>query len=202
MNLQEQINRVKQMMGVINEEMKIPEFIRRRFNFDDKKIIIEMKKNALYLTFNYPKMWVEKATKLSAGYTFWELMPDIDLDDIDEETTDKYGQIMSEYFFKLYGQEVMDYLVEIYNSQDQESDGFKYIFIKHSERYGGNGFSEGFETWFKLLSKFGSWFPFDWSSIKTKLDKMTKGGEILISSPNDEHNTMGYYFSVKKRPLT
>jgi hypothetical protein len=70
-------------------------------------------------------------------------------------------------------------------------------------RYGGNGFSESFETWNKLLRAYSSWFPdLDWAEVKSKLDnKMSDGQPLLIKSPKDKNNTMGYYFSVIKRKL-
>ena len=64
-------------------------------------------------------------------------------------------------------------------------------FKKHSERHGGSGFSETFNTWDDLILRFGYWMPLEWDEVKRKLDDKNEG-QILISSPGEPTNTMNY----------
>ena len=97
-----------------------------------------------------------------------------------------------------YEDDVIEYMTRVIGTFNGP-DTHKYTFKKHSERHGGSGFSETFNTWDDLILRFGYWMALEWDEIKRKLDTFDKG-QILISSPGEPTNTMNYYFSIKKMP--
>lgn len=97
-----------------------------------------------------------------------------------------------------YEDDVIEYMTRVIGTFNGP-DTHKYTFKKHSERHGGRGFSETFNTWDDLILRFGYWMSLEWDEIKRKLDTFDKG-QILISSPGEPTNTMNYYFSIKKMP--
>ena len=95
-----------------------------------------------------------------------------------------------------YEDDVIEYMTRVIGTLNGP-DTHKYRFKKHSERHGGSGFSETFNTWDDLILRFGYWMSLEWDEIKRKLDTFDKG-QILISSPGEPTNTMNYYFSIEK----
>jgi hypothetical protein len=188
MNLQYNIRRI------LREETQIPIHIRRRLKFGDTVDVF--KKNSLrYMD----ERSVIKAIAKGANYTGSEMVP-YDEDD-DSYSWDEHGDItniLSEYLISEYGDEVREYLEKTLPEGSFDDDGFKYIFWRHSETHGGSGFSESYPTWGKLMVNKGWWFPINWWEVKSELDRLGQC-DLTILKPGDKHNTMGYYFSIRKR---
>jgi hypothetical protein len=192
MNLKESIRRI------LKEETKIPIYILRRLDFSN--ISDQMKDGALR-KFNKNESLDDIIDKASR-YVAYELMPweDPQGDEIPENDYEDWVETLKEYIFHKYGEEAKEYVKRVTPDDIFNNDGNKYVFYKHSEQNGGNGFSESFDTWGDLILRYGWWFPLDWDEIKSNLDKMDEGKKIILK-PNDKHNTYGYYFSIiKKNP--
>ena len=78
--------------------------------------------------------------------------------------------------------------------------GYKTVgYVSHTMLSKTNGFTQGFDSWYQLLERFGSWFPIDWWEVKKELDKK-EYGSVLIMRPGDKLNEYGYYFTILKKP--
>jgi hypothetical protein len=183
---------------ILKEETQLPISLRRRFRGGDQSILNDMKQYAASQMFNYPKLNKKTVVMNTAKSIFWEKIYDFNMEDISNDDAEKYENIVGKYLFNQYGQEVLDYISGLYKDEDKDYDGFKYVFHKHTESYGGSGFSQGFDTWYRLLEKYASWLPVDWSNIKSTLNNMSSGGSLSISKPGDDGNTWGYYFRISK----
>jgi hypothetical protein len=191
MNLQEQINRIQEMMG-INEE-SIPAQVRRRMRFSEDEIVGELKN------------WVMRSyeggrkdftlDKAFDEVTYYIINP---ATDSDEGYDDELIKKVKDYLIGRYGKEMDDLYESLYGG---ENDQNTYCFIKHSERYGGlqsRGFSDCVKGWHEFLSKYGYWLPhLDWVSIKNELDSLPAGKTMLLAKPLEKHS-YHYYFSIVK----
>lgn len=119
--------------------------------------------------------------------------------DFDDDVYDYLIETFKNYLLNNYGEQGKEYLEKVLSDNIFVNDGNRYVFIKHSELGGGNGFSEGFDSWGDLVLRFGWLFPLDWWKIKAELDKKEKA-DILILRPGEKHNNYQYYFSIKKIP--
>ena len=109
-----------------------------------------------------------------------------------QEEYDKNFDSVEKYIKDNYTDFIFDYFNETFK-EDEES---KFCFIKHSERYGGRGFTECTDSWFKFLNKFVSWLPnTDWNKVKEELKTKDR---VLLARPLEGH-IYEYYFSVLKR---
>jgi hypothetical protein len=183
---------------ILKEETQLPISLRRRFRGGDQSILNDMKQYAASQMFNYPKLNKKTVVMNTAKSIFWEKIYDFNMEDISNDDAEKYENIVGKYLFNQYGREVLDYISGLYKDEDKDYDGFKYVFHKHTEPYGGSGFSEKFDTWYRLLEKYASWLPVDWSNIKSTLNNMSSGGSLSISKPGDDGNTWGYHFRISK----
>jgi hypothetical protein len=190
MNLQENIKRI------LREETQIPLYVRRRLKFVEE-VVDELKKNSLrYMNSGS----ILTAIKQGFRYTASEMIPyeDEDENNYSLEVHEKMAQKISDYLMSEYSEEIKDYLTKSIPDGSFNDDGYYYVFWKHSDRYGGNGFSESYPTWAELMSRKGWWFPLDWGNIKSELDRQGQT-DLLILNPGDKHNNYGYYFSIRKR---
>ena len=191
MNLQESIRRI------LREESKIPQQVRRRISSFDN-LSDRMKKESL--RYIGKGISLDTVIDYAAIFITQEVIPwhDEQGNDYPQEEYSKWFESFRKFLMDEYGEETKEYLEENELEGSFDDDGYKYVFWKHSEPSGGNGFSEGYDTWGKLLQARGWWFPLDWKKIKSELDKMDEGKKLILR-PNDKHNTMGYYFSIIKK---
>ena len=185
----------------ITEETKIPTSIRRRFNFgDDDNIFNQLKKQALS-SYRYSKNNLAGLVGRACDYTAYIFLDEVpELQEIPDDERQKLVDELSGLFRKRYGKQLKEFIDNFFELNN-DILGDSYTFWKHADRYGGNGFSESFETWNMLLRSFASWFPdLDWKEVKKKLDGMV-GQPLLIKKPGDKNNNMGYYFSLIKRKV-
>jgi predicted house-cleaning noncanonical NTP pyrophosphatase (MazG superfamily) len=190
MNLQENIKRI------LREETQIPLHVRRRLKSTDE-VVNELKKNSLrYMNSGS----IISAIMKGSYFTASEMIPYEDEYDNNYslEVHEKMSETVSDYLMSEYSEEIKDYLIKSIPNGSFNDDGFNYVFWKHSDRYGGNGFSELYPTWAELMSNKGWWFPLDWGDIKSELDRLGET-DLLILNPGDKYNTSGYYFSIRKR---
>lgn len=185
----------------ITEETKIPTSIRRRFNFgDDDNIFNQLKKQALG-SYKYSKDNLGGLVNRACDYTAYIVLDEVpELHEIPDDERQKLVDELSGLFRKRYGKELKEFIDNFFELNNNIL-GDSYIFWKHADRHGGNGFSDTFESWNELLRNFASWFPdLDWKEVKKKLDGM-EGRALLIKKPGDKNNNMGYYFSLIKQKL-
>lgn len=173
---------------------ELPMYVRRRMDLSN--VLNSMKKDIIRNSNGFPELPAYLAAK--------EIIPwhNDEGDDFNDDDYQKWVNVLTEYLVKTYGKEVQEYFDKVFSTKEGggsfNNDGNKYVFLKHSERSGGSGFSEGYDTWGDLISKRGWWFPINWWEVKEKLDKISNG-QITFMKPGDEHNTMGYYFSIIKK---
>jgi len=191
MGLQQTIRRI------LREESEIPASVKRRLRLD--KVLNLMKKNSLRYFKGNTKNSIFDASALE---TAKDILPwhDEQGSDYDNDDYQKWLGIVTEYIIKNYGKETMEYFDKVLPQGSYDNDGNKYIFTKHSEINGGNGFSESYYTWGDLILGRGWLFPINWWEVKEKLDNIDKG-RVVFLKPGDEHNDMGYYFSIHKNKI-
>ena len=197
------IEYVKSVMDYVNEdnpetikESELPPSVRRRVNissdFNDD-ILDDIKVGSLrmlMLKVSEFDQIINKGFKWAAE----EMVP------YDEDYDEDYDEYIKEVVLLLkdkYEDDVIEYMTRVIGTFNGP-DTHKYTFKKHSERHGGSGFSETFNTWDDLILRFGYWMALEWDEIKRKLDDKNEG-QILISSPGEPTNTMNYYFSIQKK---
>ena len=188
------------IMSYVNEdnpemikEGGLPSSVRRRINISsDDDILNDIKVaslNVLMLKVSKFREIINKGFKWAAE----EMVPHDE--DIDEDY-DEYIKGIVLLLKDKYEDDVIEYVTRVIGTFNGP-DTHKYTFKKHSERHGGSGFSETFNTWDDLILRFGYWMPLEWDEVKRKLDDKNEG-QILISSPGEPTNTMNYYFSIEK----
>ena len=205
MNLQEQINRIHEMMGVVSEEMSIA--TRRRIKFGD----IEKKLNSIKLRTFKKDQPIEESLKAAILSLLYALMPE-EFEDDDEEYYKVWNEI-KKYLNNKYGEELRRYFEKRQMDADQETEDIKYIFVKHDKPYYDRvwkGFAEGFNSFNDLITRYGDWVDVDWDEVKRKLDTINDYPEdkftgsmnsrpLRISNIGDEGNDWGYHFSIIKQ---
>jgi hypothetical protein len=177
---------------IIKEESKLPINILRRLDLS-VGLFDRMKKAALIKSIDGP-FNVHNVARYAAE----EIIPWHDEDGNDYEDFGIWVYDFKDFLINKYGEQTKEYINKVYPQGGFKSDGYDYIFLKHSDINGGSGFSEGYTTWGNLLLGRGWRFPLDWWEIKADLDKMDEGKKIILK-PNDKHNTYGYYFSIIKK---
>jgi hypothetical protein len=177
---------------IIKEESKLPINILRRLDLS-VGLFDKMKKAALIKSTDGP-FNVHNVARYAAE----EIIPWHDEDGNDYEDFGIWVYDLKDFLINKYGEQTKEYINKVYPQGVFKSDGYDYIFLKHSDINGGNGFSEGYNTWGDLVLGRGWWFPLDWWEIKAELDNMDEGKKLILK-PNDKHNDMGYYFSIIKK---
>lgn len=180
-------------------ESALPIKLIRRIDFDEEKMFDELKKDALRKPI-FSDTNLSQVVNYAIAELAWTYIQDIYGDDESDEVIE-YEKQLENYIRSKYEDKLYMFLQDTF-TPDGDKEGDRYIFIKHSERFGGlksTGFSEGFGTWNGLLRKYAYWFPdVNWNKIKSQFDKQNHT-EILIKSPGDRNNNMGYYFSIGKK---
>ena len=209
MNLQEQIERIQSMMGIISEELSPS--IRRRLNFNNA----QKEYNGIKISSFKKGQPVEDSVEEAIYSLVYSVVPygfDEDIEGGDEE----YNKIINklfEYFNNQYGEDLKQYYEKRQKDSEQEKEDVKYIFVKHDKSYyerGWRGFESGFDSFNDLLTKYGSWVDVDWDEVKRNLDDINDYPEetftgsmnsrpLRISSIGDEGNDWGYNFSIIKQ---
>ena len=158
----------------------------------------EMKKNSLR---KFKKgVSLNSAIIEGAVFTAGEIIPwhDEEGRDYDNDEYIDWVRIIKEYLIENHGKETEEYLLKVLPEDSFSNDGHKYVFWKHSEINGGNGFGDTFNSWGDLILNYGWKFPLNWWEIKSELDKISEGRKIILR-PGDKHNNFGYHFSIIKK---
>jgi hypothetical protein len=193
MNLQEQILRIQEMMGTINEG-DLPLNIRRRLDYSREE-------NLHYLKDYVMRYYQPERKESTISRAFYENSHRL-LNKIEQEDEDYWDKEivdgMKDFLESQFKDEVESFYDSVFGDNDDEE---VYCFIKHSDLSPGlktRGFSECVRGWYNFLSKYGYWFPdLDWNKIREELDA-NKGKIQLIKKPLEGH-IYHYYFSVLKK---
>jgi hypothetical protein len=197
MNLQENIQRIKEVMGL--QESTIPNELKRRIYVTRIEKLINQHKSSSFK----PDKRIVSSIVATCGKVAGELLPIID----DEEKYNREYDLLRNFLFKSYGQELTEYFEKRKEEyENREPSDVRYIFKKD---YKGSGFSKGFSYFNDLLNEYGDWIDVDWDEIKNKLDKIDYYPEdtflgwhnsrpLRISSIGDKGNDWGYNFFVIK----
>lgn len=186
---------IETIQKIIKEETQIPVHLRRRIkSWSEDEILNELKKSILS-NLSYNTEQNDRFLKKVFSHTAYEMLPW--MEDVPEKDYDKTIDILTNYLKNEYQKDVDEYLDNLYTGDIHSKDS-KYVFYKHSDMNGGRGFTQGFDSWYQLLERFGSWFPIDWWEVKKVLDEK-ESGSILIMRPGDKLNEFGYYFTILKK---
>ena len=190
------MNLKKQIRKILKEEYILPPNIRRRLTkYSEDDVIHYLKKFIMKYYLMYPK--TEDLVKKVCDDTSYEILESALLDSQDDEA----NEILKHYSKTLFNN-YKDFILNFINYTFKNDDNNMYIFYKHSEVHGGNGFSKSIEGWNKFLTEYGSWFPdLDWNKIKEKLTHLPIRRELMIKKPGEKNNNMGYYFSISSRKI-
>jgi hypothetical protein len=186
------MNLKKQIRKILKEEYILPPNVRRRLTkYSEDDVIHYLKKFIMRYYLMYPN--TEDLVKKVCDDTSYEILEsalvDLQQDESNEEILKHYSKTLSNNY--------KDFILNFINYTFKNDDNNMYIFYKHSEVHGGNGFSESIDGWNKFLTKYGSWFPdLDWNKIKEKLTHLPIRRELMIKKPGEKNNNMGYYFSI------
>lgn len=182
--------------SILKEESEIPPFVRRRIKMGEEDIVNYLKKFAIK-AFKVGRV-IGVVVSYACKNTAYEILDSTHTHIDNNDYHDVETQIAN-YLKEKYGKDIEEYISKYYNEGGNE-EGTTYIFWKHADRNGGNGFSDSFKTWNDLLKNYGWWFPsLDWPDIKEKLDSMQDNKPLLIVEPDDKFNSMRYYFSLIKK---
>jgi hypothetical protein len=196
MNLQENIYRIKEVMGL--QESTIPNELKRRIDLTEIKKLINQHKLS---SFN-PDKRIVSSVVATCNKVADELIRFTD----DEEYV-RIFDLFKKYLYDLYGQELTEYFKKRKEEyENREPSDVRYIFNKDNQ---GRGFSAEFSYFNDLLNKYGNWIDVDWDEIKNKLDKIDYYPEdtfsgwrnsrpLRISSIGDKGNKWGYNFFIIK----
>jgi len=180
---------------ILREEVELPISVRRRIKISEEDILNYLRKFSIRVF--EPDKKIEKRIESSCRNTAYEIL-DSTHTLIDNDTFSKLEDELTNYLKDKYGEQLKDFIHNFFNESGDSTENV-YVFWKHADRNGGNGFSESFDTWNELLKKYADWFPsLDWADIKDTLDSMVDRKPLLIVEPGDKFNTMGYYFSLLK----
>ena len=189
MNLQENINRIRHMMG-INESLL--NSIKRRTDFNEDEFYNLLKE---WIMRHHTHMGKEENILRSLTALTYDLMQRANLDEL--EQTDE-SLILTQFLKDKFYDRISVYYDRLFDGTNDEDT---YCFIKHSERYGGlqsRGFSECITGWHKFISKYGSWLPLvDWPNVKEELNNKPPKTQLLLAKPEEGH-PFHYYFSIVK----
>jgi hypothetical protein len=131
----------------------------------------------------------------------------------DEEYWEEYDKL-KKFINDLFEKELTEYFEKRKKEYDEETNplNLRYVFVKHDKPYydiGWRGFTEGFNSFDDMITKYGNWVDVDWDEIKKKLDTINDFPDnqfngwyysrpLRIKSIGDEGNKWGYNFSVIK----
>ena len=195
------MNLKKQIRKILKEEYILPPNIRRRLTkYSDDDVIHYLKKFIMNYYLMIPN--TEDLVKKVCDDTSYEILESALLDSqLHAVLDDESNEILKHYSKTLFNN-YKDFILNFINYTFKNDDNNMYIFYKHSEVHGGNGFSESIDGWNKFLTKYGSWFPdLDWNKIKEKLTHLPIRRELMIKKPGEKNNNMGYYFSISSRKI-
>jgi hypothetical protein len=204
MKLQENISRIKSIMGVINENNQLNPSILRRLNMVDFDTLIKTNARISFTINKVNKNDLKGLVKSAINNTLYDIMsPATDLfqdttpNDKLESDYQIIRQLIINYLEKKYTNFLTDYyekrIEQFHNSQNSN---ILYKLIKHEKpALDSNGFIEPFRDINILVDNWFFSLDADWDDIITKLNNMEEG-TLLISKPNE--NKFGYYFTIQK----
>ena len=182
MNLEQTIRRI--LMEEINSSSLSP-YIKRRVDLSDEKIKKILKTEIL--TDKDINADDEFRLNKIIDNTTGELLKWVNQEEYDDNYDSVYEHIKNNY---------SDFILQYFREVFKDDEEAKFCFIKHSERYGGRGFTDCFGSWFGFLNGYGSWLPnVDWNKVKEELKTKDR---ILLARPLEGH-IYEYYFSVLKK---
>ena len=179
---------------ILEEENRLPVKVLRQINFAG--LSDDMTKNSLRMAGE--TIILDDVIDKGAEYTAGDIIPWYNFEDYSDDEHNQWIDTLKDYLITNYGEDTKQYLKRILSQGSFNNDGNVYIFKKHSEKNGGQGFSDSFKTWGNLLIRYGWWFALEWDEIKSKLDNINEGS-LLILNPGDKQNDNGYYFSIDKK---
>lgn len=206
-SISEEVSRIKEVMGVITEDLD--KDIKRRIDFAQMDNLVKELKNEV-IDYDGVYTFETMAYALSRKVAN-ELLSEKELRKFDnQQVFDELVKSIND----IYGKELKAYFLDqIVKHREELEKKINYVFVKHDKPYYDKwqGFSEGFNSFVSLVSKFGDWVKgVDLDEIKRKLDNIDYYPEntftgyyesrpVMVLSKYDDLNNSGYYFSIVKR---
>jgi hypothetical protein len=206
-SISEEVSRIKEVMGVLNEDLD--KSIIRRIDFARMDNLVKELKNEVI---DYDGVYtLETMAYALSRKVANELLSEKELRKFDnQQVFDELVKSIND----IYGKELKAYFLDqIVKHREELEKKINYVFVKHDKPYYDKwrGFSEGFNSFVSLVSKFGDWVKgVDLDEIKRKLDNIDYYPEntftgyyesrpVMVLSKYDDLNNSGYYFSIVKR---
>ena len=167
--LQEEVQRIKEVMGVITEDLDKSVIRRIDFAKMNELVYYFMSKRIDYSGVHTIETMVYSVARTVAH----ELLDEKELRKFDNQQV--FDELVK-FIMDIYGKELKDYLVDkiVKHKEDLEKQ-IRYIFVVHDKPYYDKwrGFSEGFSSYVSLVDKHGIHLKgVDWDEVKSKLDNI------------------------------
>lgn len=219
MKLQEQISRIKEVMGYNSEnETSLNETsnemllkLRRNINFDTLDYYIDLYKNTSFV----PLEDVSKSVNQTLVRVVNDKLPKFEENTPSEDRV-KVKRKLIDFLMGIYGDKLTSYFEKRKEEYDNrvENDNVRYVFYKHDAPLNSHkwrGFAETYYNFYDLVSQFGDWVKVDWDLVKEKLDKIEDSEShsptftgwrdappVSIAKSGDKGIQPGYNFSIVK----
>lgn len=183
---------------IIKEETDLPPFIRRRLKTTDEQMWNEVKAFAMK---GFKPENIEATVSRAMRNAAYEILDPITSSLGDKEYYELEKRVIK-FLEDKYSDKLIEFISDFITPEDDQYDGYRYVFEKHSNYSGGGaGFTQGFDMWGDLLTAYAYWFPdLNWKKIKSDLDKNPTNKRIRLKNVGDNYNIYNYYFSVFKVP--
>ena len=183
---------------IIKEETDLPPFIRRRLKTTDEQMWNEVKAFAMR---GFKPGNIEDTVSRAMRNAAYEILDPIRSSLGDKEYYELEKRVIK-FLEDKYSDKLIEFISDFITPEDDQYDGYRYVFEKHSNYSGGGaGFTQGFAMWGDLLTAYAYWFPdLNWKKIKSDLDKNPTNKRIRLKNVGDNYNIYNYYFSVIKLP--
>jgi hypothetical protein len=168
-SISEEVQRIKEVMGVITEDLDKSVIRRIDFAKMNELVYYFMGKRIDYSGVHTIETMVYSVARTVAH----ELLEEKELRKFDNQQV--FDELVK-FIMDIYGKELKDYLVDkiVKHKEDLEKQ-IKYIFVVHDKPYYDKwrGFSEGFSSYVSLVDKHGIHLKgVDWDEVKSKLDNI------------------------------
>lgn len=219
MRIQEEILRIRKVMGFSSENMntlnessnEVSIKPRRSINFDTLDYYVDLFKNTSFI----PSEDVSKSVNQTLVRVVNNKLTQFDTDTPGEDKV-KVKRILIDFLMGIYGEKLTSYFEKRKEEYDNrvENDDVRYVFYKHDAPLNSHkwrGFAETYYNFYDLVNQFGDWVKVDWDLVKEKLDKIEDSEShsptftgwrdappVSIAKSGEKGIQPGYNFSIVK----
>lgn len=205
-SISEEVSRIKEVMGVLNEDLS--KDIKRRIDFAQMDNLVQKFKDEV---FDYDGVYtMETMAYALSRKVADELLGGRELRKFDNERT--FNELVK-FIYDIYWKELKAYFLDkIVKHREELEKKINYLFIKGGRgEKGVGGFAQEFSSFVSLVNKYGDWLKYvNWDEVKNNLDKINdypkntfigyyESRPLMIAHLSDEGNKWGFNFYIVKR---